>query len=171
MSVVLTNAQLDYLARRADWKFEFGTRDARNAIDSAVYTGDGVDDLDRLIARVTGVLGSVLIVDVGSSFSDYLRITVDDVYALRQRFIEVWGTVSKPAAYYDAALTQASKEADAGGTQGDVMPGTAVENPGQLPGLATPNPPGLGRMSDWQDFGDGHTAVPPRTQPDQTPQV
>lgn len=106
MAVVLTTAQLDYLARSAAWKFDVAFRDARNAYDSVVHTGDGMDDLTRLISfleSLTLANGSHqfrMQCDVGTTFSNWVNVTIDDVYALRQRFIEVWGSVAKPP-YWD----------------------------------------------------------------------
>ena len=101
MAVVLTDAQLDALARRASWTFDVDFRD-RN--DSVVFFGDGVDDLDSLIVAVEGnIFTPRILCDVGILFSGYVRVTVEDVKALKARYIEVWGTVSKPSWWIDPA--------------------------------------------------------------------
>lgn len=106
MAVVLTAQQLDYLARSAAWKFDVSHKDARNAQDSVIHTGDGMDDLTRLIDFLESKTlpnGSTMYriqCDTGGTFSNWITVTIDDVYALRQRFIEIWGSVAKPP-YWD----------------------------------------------------------------------
>lgn len=106
MAVVLTAAQLDYMARSASWKFDVSVKDARNAYDSVVYTGDGMDDLTKLIdylenlTLANGARQFKMQCDVGATFSNWVNVTIDDVYALRARFIEIWGSVAKPP-YWD----------------------------------------------------------------------
>ena len=94
--VVLTDAQLDFMARAASWKFNVDFRVTSG--DPVVFTGDGVDDLDALISRIqsTAPLPVRMQLDVGKLFSQYVAVTVDDVVALRQRYIDIYGTVSKP---------------------------------------------------------------------------
>lgn len=102
MAVVLTQEQLAYLAQSAQWKFDVSFKSERGADDAVVFTGDGVDDLNRLISRLesmtttSGVSRVKMILDTGKLYSNYVTVTVDDVYALRQTFIETWGTVDKP---------------------------------------------------------------------------
>lgn len=111
MAVVLTAQQLDYLARSASWKFDVSFRDSRNAFDSVIHTGDGMDDLTKLIDYLENLVlpnGSVpyrIQCDTGTTFSNWITVSVDDVYALRQRFIEIWGSVAKPPYWdYDAII-------------------------------------------------------------------
>jgi hypothetical protein len=116
MSVVLTDAQIDFLVKCAAWKFDVAIKDARNASDSSVYAGDGVDDLDRLINLLegntlpNGATQMRVTCDVGRTFSQYITVTVDDVYALRARYIQFWGTVNKPPYWNGDALTTPENE-------------------------------------------------------------
>lgn len=111
MAVVLTDDQLESLARKAEWKFDVSFKNERGADDAVVYTGDGVDDLTKLISRLESMTTSggtpryKILCDTGGLFSNYVIVTVDDVYALRAKFIEIWGTVAKPPYWdYDAII-------------------------------------------------------------------
>lgn len=172
MAVVLTSAQLNYLAKTASWKFDVAIKDARNANDSVVYTGDGVDDLNGLISRLENMNGNTnykVSVDVGSLFSNYVLVTLDDIYALRQTYISVFGTVTKPGYPFDVTLSQATKEIEPYVTFGTMVQGYAEQLSGTNPGLATSNPPGLLLHGDWQDYGDGRANMVPPRPIDQTP--
>jgi len=95
--VALTDAQLTQMASAASWKFDVDFKDYRT--DSVTYTGDGVEDLDQLIVRLSGtfVIQPRILCDVGSLFSDWRAATVNDVIALKAKYIELNGTVNKPA--------------------------------------------------------------------------
>lgn len=174
MAVVLTIDQLTYLAQSAQWKFDVSFKNERGADDAVIYTGDGVDDLNQLINRLEGMTTSngysrvKMLCDTGKLFSNYVITTVEDVYALRQRYIEIWGTVDKPTYPYNVPVSQATLEFPGGPQDGHVSEGIAIPLPHDtVPGAVTPNPEGLGLMSEWQDYGDGranrkppHTAAP-----------
>lgn len=153
MAVALTIEQLAYLAGVASWKFDVSFKNERGADDAVVFTGDGVDDLTALINRLEGMTTTngysrvKVICDTGKLFSNYVPVTVDDVYALRQKYIETWGTVNKPDYNYRSA------------------PGVATPiDTTTVPPLATPNPEGIGNVGDWQDYGDGRAnRLPPHT--------
>lgn len=167
MAVKLTDAQLALLAKQAAWKFDLGIKDARNFNDSVVYTGDGVDDLDKLINRLQGLNGTTayqLQVDIGSLFSNYVRVTLDDVVALRLKYISIFGTVSRPGYPFDVPLyTQTTREMKPYVTFGSVVPGEFMQLSGTNPGLGPPYPPGLQLHEDYQDYGDGRAnQSPPR---------
>lgn len=102
--VVLTDAQLDFLARAASWKFDVDFKVTHG--DSAVFTGDGVDDLDSLISRIqsTVPLAPRIQVDVGKLFSQYVFVGVEDIIALKSRYIEIYGTVSKPQTPFESTV-------------------------------------------------------------------
>ena len=149
MAAVLTEEQLDWLAKTASWKFDVDFKDLR---DSVTYAGDGVDDLTALINRLEGPLVRQprVLCDVGKLFSSWIIVTVDDVHALRQRYIEINGTVGKPPSYYDR------------------RPGTTVEVTGttyEMGNVASPNPPYS--YGDFADWGDGRLPTGPSTTPDQ----
>jgi hypothetical protein len=97
----LNPEDLKLLAMKACWYFDcyFGM----NTDDSVVITGDGVDDLDSLIARLeaaiqTGSIGvhARFLCDLGSFTSDWRPFDLEDVYALRAYYIEIYGNVNKP---------------------------------------------------------------------------
>lgn len=95
----LTQEQIDYLAQRAHWKFDVQENYTQpRGFDPVTIVGDGVDDLNQLIARIenNGTQFTKIMADVGSSFSVYITATLADVYALRQAYIATWGTVNKP---------------------------------------------------------------------------
>jgi hypothetical protein len=149
MAVVLTTEQLDFLAKTASWKFDVDFKDLR---DSVTYTGDGVDDLDMLINRLTGPLymQPKILCDVGKLFSSWIIVTVDDIYALRGRYIEIHGTASKPPEYYDQRAGSTIE-----------VTGTTYE----AGNVAGPNPEG--NYGDFTDYGDGRGRTHPSTTPDQ----
>ena len=151
--VVLLPEQIDFMAKAACWKFDVDFKDLR---DSVVYEGSGVGDLDRLIATLEGPLMQQpkVLCDVGKLFSSYVLVTVDDVYALRQRYIEVYGTVNKPQIYYDVRQGSAVSLA----ITGTINEGPLSSNPTWLSG-------------DFTDFGDGRGITGPHTPPDQLPGI
>jgi hypothetical protein len=173
MAAILTDAQLTFLAKTASWKFDLAIKDARNANDSVVFTGNGVPDLDKLIDRLDSINGLVnykLTVDVGSLFTNTVIVTEDDVKALRAKFISIFGNVSRPGFPFDVALAQGTREIAPFVTFGSVFSGESQQlDPSTNPGLATPNPPGLQLHEDWQDFGDGRANMVPKRPIDQTP--
>ena len=95
--MAITAAQIEQMARAASWKFDVDFRDRIG--DPVTYTGDGVQDLDQLIVRLSGtfVIQPRMQCDVGSLFSDWRAATVGDVIALKAKYIELNGTVNKPA--------------------------------------------------------------------------
>ena len=166
MAVVLTQNQLQFLASTYAWKFDLGIRDARNYNDSVVYTGEGVEDLDSLIARLEGLnsvpTSYILSVDVGSLFSDYVKVTLDDVYALKQTYISTFGNVNRPGIPFNVGLSQSTREIEPYISTGTVVTGVATQLSEEDPGLAAPLPPGLQLHEEFEDYGDGRAnQVPP----------
>ncbi len=96
----LKQADIDSVAQRAN--FFFNITWAYHTFDeSVVYTGDGVDDLDRLIVQMAaGTRPSAQFqVDVGMQYSIYKPFDLDDLVAIRASYIAFYGTVNKPNAY------------------------------------------------------------------------
>jgi len=83
-------------ARRAYWNFNIRA----GLFDQfVVYTGDGVDDLDGLTARLssTGTNPYTLWqLDVGSQYSRYVPFDLEDLAAIRAYYIGFYGTTAKP---------------------------------------------------------------------------
>lgn len=73
--------------------------------DSVVFTGDGVEDLNRLIDRLVfnGTTNydqsQRFQCDVGAQYSDWRPFDVTDVVAVRTQYIAYYGAVNKPDAY------------------------------------------------------------------------
>ena len=101
--MLLTSAQHRDIARRAIWYFDcyFGALSQ----DSVVFTGDGVEDLDRLISRLNAnaqdnqMLNQKFYCDVGTQYSDPRPFDIEDVYAIREQYVAFYGNVNKPNAY------------------------------------------------------------------------
>ena len=91
------------IAQRAIWYFDifFGAMTG----DSAVFTGDGVDDLDRLIGRLNNNAiynrspDQRFMVDVGILYADYRACDIEDIMAIKEQYIAFHGNVDKPDAY------------------------------------------------------------------------
>lgn len=92
----LTSSQQREVARKAYWNLDcqLGT----NSADPVVFTGDGVDDLNRTITilQAAPTHGSRFMIDLGTQYSSYHRCDVADLEAIRTFYIEFYGTVSKP---------------------------------------------------------------------------
>ena len=84
------------VAQKANWYFDvyFG----QNTGDSVVFCGDGVDDLDRMIATIANGTnrGGKMTCDLGTDYSNYKRCDLEDAQAIRALFVGWYGTVSKP---------------------------------------------------------------------------
>lgn len=95
----LTEAEQRYVAQRANWYFDVYR--GQNTGDSVIFTGDGVEDIDRLLSVITaGTQASARFVcDVGSTYSVYRPFDVEDVVAIRALFVGWYGEVNKPNAY------------------------------------------------------------------------
>ena len=73
--------------------------------DNVVFTGDGVDDLLSLIARLQEnaatnfVTNQRFLCDVGTQYSDWRPFDIEDLQAILAQYIIFWGNVDKPNAY------------------------------------------------------------------------
>ena len=97
----LTDVEVDTLARRGQWYFDmyFGFPIERQ--DSVVMTGQGVNDLDRVIAVMSqgSTPTSRFLCDVGFNYSVYRQFDTEDVQRIRTRFIALYGTVNRIDVY------------------------------------------------------------------------
>lgn len=96
----LLQTDIDAVAQRAS--FFFNVYWAYHTFDEAVvYTGDGVDDLDRLISMMAAGTNrsSQFSVDVGSQYSIYKPFDLEDLVAIRAAYVAKYGNVNKPDAY------------------------------------------------------------------------
>jgi len=93
--MLLTSDQQAYVALRASWAFDLNT-DIR-VKDSVIYSGDGVDDLDRVYTVMTGTHPRPrYVLDVGTWTSSWQPCDSEDVLAIKRAFIGMYGTVNKP---------------------------------------------------------------------------
>lgn len=109
----LTSDQHAYIAQRAQWYFDCQTapRSTTALLDNVVFTGDGLDDLNRTIAwigfnpqaRIICEVGSNGTVMLGNAFPKYLPCDIQDVYEIKNHFIAYYGSVDKPDAYLPPA--------------------------------------------------------------------
>lgn len=92
----LTSQEITQIARRAQWYIEASAMYLFQ--DSVVFTGDGVDDLDRVIAFMgsNGWPVPKYMIDTGSQYSVWKVCDIEDVQGIRAAYIEFYGTVNKP---------------------------------------------------------------------------
>jgi hypothetical protein len=98
----LTSDQQVNVARRACWYFDcyFGPPD-----NSVIFTGDGLEDLNSLIARLTSNAlhnhnnKQQFLCDTGFQYSLWRRFDLEDLAAIRNQFIQFYGSVNKPNCY------------------------------------------------------------------------
>jgi len=127
--MLLTPAQHRDIARRAQWYFDcyFGALSQ----DSVVFTGDGVEDLDRLISRLNAnaadnrLLNQKFVCDVGTQYSTYRPFDIEDVMAIREQFIAFYGNVNRPDVY--SAGSNSAIPTDVVGSYGGSSPQVAIE--------------------------------------------
>lgn len=101
----LTDNDVFVVARRGEWKIDFYA--GQGTDNSAIYVGDGVDDLDRVSAVIASGtnLGARLMIDVGAfenlmpgpDFASQWRFfDLEDLARIRAKYVELWGPVDKP---------------------------------------------------------------------------
>lgn len=97
--MLLTVQEQRLVAQGANWYFDVYM--GQNTGDSVVFSGDGVDDLDRLISVVANGTqrGFKMVCDLGRNYSVYRPCDIEDVEAIRALFIGWYGDVDKPNAY------------------------------------------------------------------------
>ena len=104
--MLLTTAQHQAIARRDIWRFDcyFGALSQ----DSVIFTGDGVDDLDRLIDRLivnaanNRMPHQKFTCDVGTQYSDFQPFDIEDVIAIRAQYAIWYGETDKPNIYIES---------------------------------------------------------------------
>jgi len=95
----VTTDELRVIAERAFFRFDVDQQDVR---DSAyMVVGDGVDDLDRLIALLEREPRTRVQIDTSASNSSWAIAEIDDVRELRGLFIGFYGTVNKTDEYQE----------------------------------------------------------------------
>ena len=98
----MTDREIDTVARRAQWYFDLYFGDILERQDSAVYTGQGVPDLNRVIALMEGTgshPGFRFLCDVGFTSGDFKRFDLEDLYRLRTKFQALYGDVARVDVY------------------------------------------------------------------------
>jgi hypothetical protein len=94
--VLLTQAQVDYQARKANWYVSVDFNDINVPGDPYIVTGDGVDDLDRLISLMPIYPRGKYFIDVGTVVEQFVPCDVADIQAIRTAYIAYYGNVNKP---------------------------------------------------------------------------
>lgn len=95
---MIEQSDINRLAAAASWYFDCQLGD-RN--DTVVITGDGVDDLDKLLARIDGNPRLTMVLDVGLDTSQWETATRADVVRLRAAYVAAWGAEPKPPVWND----------------------------------------------------------------------
>lgn len=127
--MLLTPAQHRDIARRAQWYFDcyFGALSQ----DSVIFTGAGVEDLDRLISRLNAnaadnrLLNQKFVCDVGTQYATYRPFDIEDVMAIREQFIVFYGNVNRPDVY--SAGSNSAISTDVVGSYGGSSPQVTSE--------------------------------------------
>lgn len=96
----LTAVEQREIARKAQWYLD--VRLGQFTGDSAVYPGEGVPDLDKVISLIANgtTAGASLFVDTGGAgFSVPKRFDIDDLLAIKAYYIGFYGNVARPDVY------------------------------------------------------------------------
>lgn len=93
---MLTQQQINFLANKAQWYVEIDNRRAVDGGDVWVVTGDGVDDLDRLLALMPSLTVARFRIDTGMHYDAWVPCTIADIQALRVAYVGYFGEVNKP---------------------------------------------------------------------------
>jgi hypothetical protein len=94
--VLLTQAQINYQAQKANWYVSVDYRNVNVGGDPFIITGDGVDDLDRLISLMPIYPNGRFFIDIGTVTEQFVPCDVDDIIAIRTAYIGYYGRVNKP---------------------------------------------------------------------------
>lgn len=96
----LTAVEQRETARKAQWYLDVSL--GRFTNDSVVFTGDGVEDLDRVIQLIASGTqpGASFMIDVAgtgdATSGHYKPFDIDDLLAIRGFFTGFYGEVNKP---------------------------------------------------------------------------
>ena len=94
--MALTLDQINFQAQKASWYIDYNWNNWNIGGDTVVYTGDGVDDLDRVIAVMQSNPNGIALIDTGTLTSSWQPCTLADVQGIRTAYIAYWGTVNEP---------------------------------------------------------------------------
>lgn len=109
--MLMSEAEQRYVAMRAQWYWDvLPNMPGYDDGDSVVLTGDGLDDLNSAILFVNryprcsimceaGQAANVTIsnaIPLGNAFPKWVRADVQDIYAVKDYYIEYYGSVNKP---------------------------------------------------------------------------
>lgn len=90
----LSQKEIETVVDKGSWMFDFFEIDGKS--DYAIYSGDGVDDLDRLIHMVTNVPGNYrLLLDLGLFNSVWKSVDLEDLISMRNYVVASYGSVNK----------------------------------------------------------------------------
>lgn len=94
MARLISQDIINLIAKKADWKIGFINRIDR--IDYTTFSGDGVDDIDSVLRLFDRCPHAELTLDVGESDASIVTASRDDIQALRDAYVLVYGEVNKP---------------------------------------------------------------------------
>ncbi len=92
----LTQLEVQTVAEKAYWLFDLKFLQTELGGDWFTVTGDGVDDLDRLIDLLTAFPNTRFSLDVGLHTSHFKDADLEDVHALRSAYVTFYGETNKP---------------------------------------------------------------------------
>jgi hypothetical protein len=92
--VLLTPEEINFVAQKAQWYFDVQTQPFSGE-NSVIITGDGVDDLDRMLSLFDIHHRMVVTVDVGRGSSDHRPCSLSDIQAIRAAFVGFHGEVDR----------------------------------------------------------------------------
>jgi hypothetical protein len=94
--VPLTQQQINFLANKAQWYVEIDNRRQVDGGDVWVNTGDGVDDLDRMLVLMQTLPVASFKIDIGTQYESWVPCNIADIQAIRTAYIGYFGQVNKP---------------------------------------------------------------------------
>lgn len=109
MANLLSQDELTDQAIRASWFFDINLGDRS---DSAVYMGDGVDDLDRVSGVMYAHPNGRFTINVGKQTSQYKPFNLDDISGIRYAYVAFYGERDKPPLVEDLKLGVAEELRD-----------------------------------------------------------
>jgi hypothetical protein len=97
----LSGTEHNLIAQRASWFFDVFPNDTNDRGDSSVFAGDGLDDLNQVIAFVGSHPRCKIICEAGTAapgatFARMAQCDIQDIYSVKTAYIAFYGSVNKP---------------------------------------------------------------------------
>lgn len=93
--MLLTTEEIEFMAQKAQWYFDVHPNHINIGGDSYVVTGDGVEDLDRMLGLFAVYPGMRVFADTSRGTPDPRPCDIEDVQAVRARFVVLHGEVNR----------------------------------------------------------------------------